>query len=161
MIAFFLTAAALMVTAMMVVASQDLVRAVLWLGLCLVVTAGAYAQLAADMLAAIQVMLYAGGVVTLVLFAVMLTPRPDDERPTVELITPEKGLAGGLLFFFAMGMAIIQADLPTGVAPVVSDSQEVGRLFLTDHLLAFEALSVLLLAAMIGAIVIARRRDAS
>jgi len=159
-IAFFLTAAAVMVTAIMVVVSHDLVRSVLWFGLTLVVTAAAYAQLNADMLAAVQIMLYAGGVVTLVLFAVMLTPRPDDERPTVELVTPEKGLAGALLMFFALAMALLRTDVPTGVAPVVSDSQEVGRLFLVDHLLAFEALSLLLLAAMIGAIVIARRRDA-
>jgi NADH-quinone oxidoreductase subunit J len=144
----------------MVVVSEDLIRPVLWFGMTLVITAGAFAQLHADMLAAIQIMLYAGGVVTLMLFAVMLTPRPDDERPTVALITPEKGLAGALLMFFAIGMAVLRTDMPIGLAPVVSDSQEVGRLFLTDHLLAFEALSVLLLAAMIGAIVIARRRDA-
>ncbi len=160
MIAFFVTAAALLVTAVMVVTSKDLVRAVLWLGLSLVVTAGAYAQLAADMLAAIQIMLYAGGVVTLMLFAVMLTPRPDDERPTVALVNPERGFAAALLMFFALAMALLQAELPGGTAVAVSDSQEVGRLFLTDHLLAFEALSVLLLAAMIAAIVIARRRDA-
>ncbi len=160
MIAFLLTAGLLMATAVMVVASRDLVRAVLWLGMSLVVTAGAYAQLNADMLAAIQIMLYAGGVITLMLFAVMLTPRPDDERPSVELITPEKGFAGAALMFFALAMAVLGTDLPSGASPVVSDSQEVGRLFLTDQLLAFEALSILLLAAMIGAIVIARRRDA-
>jgi NADH-quinone oxidoreductase subunit J len=148
-----------MVTAVMVVSNRDLVRAVLWFGLTLVLTAVAYAQLAADMLAAIQVMLYAGGVVTLVLFAVMLTPRPDDERPTLEFVKPERGIGAALVMFFVIAMALMQTDLPNGPV-VVSNSQEVGRLILTDHLLAFETLSVLLLAAMIGAIVIARRRDA-
>ena len=160
MIGFFLTAAILLVPAILVVTTRDLVRSVLWFGLTLVVTAAAYAQLAADMLAAVQVMLYAGGVVTLVLFAVMLTPRRDDERPSVALVKPERGVGAALLMDFALALALMQADLPHGPL-VVSDSQQVGFLFLTDHLLAFEALSVLLLAAMVGAIVLARRRDAA
>ncbi len=159
MIGFLLTAVVLLFAAVKVVTSRDLVRAVLWLGVTLVVTAAAYAQLAADMLAAIQVMLYAGGVVTLVLFGVMLTPRPDDERPTVEMVKPIRGLAVGLLFFFVLAMALVQTPWPAGPG-LISDSQGVGRLFLTEHLLAFEVLSVLLLAAMIGAITISRRRDA-
>ncbi len=159
MIAFFVTATVLMVSAIMVVASRDLVRSVLWLGVVLVVTAAAYAQLAADLLAAVQVMLYAGGVVTLVLFVVMLTPRPDDERPSVAFVTPERGLFAAIAMFFVIAFALMQGELPA--TPLAGpDSAEVGRLFLTDHLLAFEALSVLLLAAMIGAIVVARRRDA-
>jgi NADH-quinone oxidoreductase subunit J len=73
MIAFGITAVLLLASAFMVVSSRDLVRAVLWLAVSLAFTAVAYVQLRADLLAALQIMLYTGGVITLMLFAVMLT----------------------------------------------------------------------------------------
>ncbi|RME26078.1 MAG: NADH-quinone oxidoreductase subunit J, partial [Deltaproteobacteria bacterium] len=74
-ILFAVVALLLVGSALMVVLSMDLVHTVLWLAVGLVTTAVVYVALSADFLAAAQVLLYTGGVVTLMLFAVMLTRR--------------------------------------------------------------------------------------
>ena len=94
MIAFGITATLLLGSAFLVVTTRDLVRAVLWLAVTLVFTAIAYIQLRADMLAAIQIMLYTGGVITLMLFAVLLTWRRDEGKPQLEIIEWARGLLG-------------------------------------------------------------------
>jgi len=160
MIPFYLTAAAMLVSAIMVVRSTDLVRAVLWLSVVLGATAVAFIQLKADLLAVIQVMLYTGGVITLMLFAVLLTWRRDEGKPAAG--RHRQGI-GALLALGTAGLfvaAISRTELPEHTPLVESDSAAVGALFLQQHVVAFEALSVLLLAAMIGAIVLARRSDA-
>lgn len=161
MIAFGITAVLLLASAFMVVMSRDLVRAVLWLAVALVFTAVAFVQLRADMIAAIQVMLYTGGVVTLMLFAVLLTWRRDEGKPQVEIRDTAKGLFGALAVFALLASAILRTELPEAGPQIESNSEAVGALFLQDHIVAFEALSVILLAAMIGAIVLARRKDAA
>ena len=161
MIAFGITAVLLLASAFMVVMSRDLVRAVLWLAVALAFTAVAFIQLRADMLAAIQIMLYTGGVVTLMLFAVLLTWRRDEGKPQIEIRDTAKGALAALSVFALLASAILRTDLPETGPMIESDSEAVGALFLQDHIVAFEALSVILLAAMIGAITLARRKDAA
>jgi len=176
MIAFTVTGIMLLASAVMVVTTRDLVRAVLWLAVTLVFTAIAFIQLRADMLAAIQIMLYTGGVITLMLFAVLLTWRRAEGKPQIEIIEWARGILAAGSFLALIGSAILRSDLPSGPPLSESNSALIGELFLRDsvavehagattelqgHILAFEALSVILLAAMIGAIVIARRRDAA
>jgi len=160
MIPFYATALAILISAVMVVRSSDLVRAVLWLAVVLGSTAVAFILLQADILAVIQVMLYAGGVITLMLFSVLLSWNRDEGKPTAGR---HRQVLGVLLSTAVAGVfiaAIKRTELPE-VSPLTApDSQAVGALFLQQHVLAFEALSVLLLAAMVGAIVLARRRDA-
>ncbi len=159
MIVFGVLAALLIGCALAVVTTRDAVHAVLWLAVALVGTAGAYVALEADFIAAVQLMLYAGGVITLMLFAVMLTDRLTGAKVLIESTGWPRGLALGLGFFGLVAYAILQTELPTG-SLTEPNSQLLGELFLTRHVAAFEALSVLLLAVMIGAIVIARRKDA-
>jgi NADH-quinone oxidoreductase subunit J len=160
-VGFGIIAVCLLVSALFVVRSKNLVHSVLWLSVVLGTTAVLYVFLGAPFLAGIQVLLYTGGVVTLMLFGVMLTRR--HERLMIENETsrhrrvPAALIASG--FFAAVALSVRrQAGLPDARTEPTS-SDEIGRSFLTDHLLAFEVLSVLLLAAMIGAIVLARRRD--
>ena len=157
-LAFALVAAVMLVGAVQVARTDDLVRAIFWLALTLIGTAAAFAMLQADLLAALQVMLYTGGVITLMLFAVLLTRRLDGARAAVTSAGRDSGLFVALGFLLLVLPAVFMSELPAGT-PAVADSSAVGEAFLTKHLLAFEALSVLLLAAMIGAIVIARRKD--
>jgi NADH-quinone oxidoreductase subunit J len=105
-------------------------------------------------------MLYTGGVITLMLFSVMLTWRRKDGKPEIEIIQPLRGILGAGAFLVLLASAILRSDLPEGPVLEHTDSQAVGALFLQEHVLAFEALSVILLAAMVGAIVLARRKDA-
>ncbi len=162
--AFGTAAGALLLSALMVVTSANLVRSVLWLGVTLLITAGIYLGLAAPFMAGIQVLLYAGGVITLMLFGVMLTRRQEGTA----IINEQKGryaaFIGAATLFGAFAGAIYETDgLPTAAETTAdgNSTQGIGYALLTEHLLAFELLSLLLLAAMIGAIVLARRRDHS
>ena len=155
---FWITAALLLICALGVVRSRDLVRAVFWLAGALLVTAAAYVQLKADLLGALQVLLYTGGIVTLMLFAVLLTWEKQDGRPFAEIHAPVRGAACALAFFGIAASAIVRSTIPH-TPLVATDSEGLGALFLVRHVLPFEALSVLLLAVMVGAIALARRSD--
>ena len=152
-------ALAVLAGALGTVLSRNLVHSVIWLALTLVATAGLYARLSAGFLAGAQVLLYAGGVVTLAIFAVMLSSRLDGGP----ILHASRGRARALVV--AAGVAallvavIFAAPLP-GVrsAPPV-DAADLGRSFLGEYVLPFEVLSVLLVAAMVGAIAIARKED--
>ena len=141
------------------VLSKNLVHSVLYLALVLVATAGLYARLSAGFLAGAQVLLYAGGVVTLAIFAVMLSarmeggpiPNESGKRARAPLVAlAVAGLLSGVL---------LQAQITVPASVPVVDAAEIGRSFLGEYVLPFEVLSVLLVAAMIGAIAIARRED--
>ena len=160
MIVFGLLALVLLACAVMVITSKDAVHAVLWLAVALISTAGGFVLLEADFLAAVQLMLYAGGVITLMLFAVMLTERLEGSKVSIESKGWARGLLVGLAFFGVVAATIFQTEGLPSASLEAPDSQLLGELFLTRHVAAFEALSVLLLAAMIGAIVVARRKDA-
>ncbi len=158
-ILFAVVALLLVGAALMVVLSTDLVHTVLWLAVGLVTTAVVYVALSADFLAAAQILLYTGGVVTLMLFAVMLTRRLSGVGIT---ITRGQGWLRAVVFSVATLGLVAAAVLKSGVGagpmpPMAADTQALGALFLTDLVVPFEALSLLLLAAMVGAVVLARR----
>lgn len=158
-IAFAVIAAALLASAFMAVSTKNLVRSVLWLALTLFCTGALYVTLEADFLASMQVILYTGGVITLMLFTVMLT---DEIHRVDRTSTSGRRMAGGLLaacVFGAISAVVWVSDLPALPETTTITAKAIGRSFMTEHLLAFEALSMLLLAAIIGAIVLARRRD--
>jgi len=159
-ILFVLVAFGTLVSAVMVVRTADLVRAVLWLAASLVATAGLYALLDAGFLAAMQLLLYTGGIITLMLFAVMLVRR-GPEAPTAGLIAnPGRALTASLAVFGLVAFTVAEAGLPTEPGAGGSPSAKLlGQVLLGPLALPFEALSVLLLAAMVGAIALARRKD--
>lgn len=144
--------------AVQVVRSDDLVHVVLWLAVTLVATAGLYVMLDAGFLAAIQLLLYTGGVITLMLFSVMLARRDGGNVPAGGW---GNNLRAGLVVLAlagVVGMAIWRGGAPGHVAMI--SPAELGAVVMNDLALPFEVLSVLLLAAMVGAIVLSRRKDA-
>lgn len=160
---FILAAAAVLVSAFRVVTSPDLVRSVFWLAAMSMTVAAFFVLLHSGFVGAVQVLLYTGGVVTLMLFGVMLTVTvTGSSKASIphESHNHVKGvLVSGVLFLLMAG-AILSSPLPDRPPPDTT-ARDIGRAFLTDWLLSLEALSVLLLAAMIGAIVLARREDPS
>ncbi len=152
----------LLVGSIQVVRSPNLVRSVFWLAGTLVATAALLVWLEAPFLAGIQIVLYAGGVITLLLFGVMLTYRESEvtvpnpvHRPGAAFVA-----AGALLAILLSAIWTTPQLEPTAMRPTHEVSAgPIGAMFLQEQLLAFEVLSVLLLAAMIGAIVLARRSD--
>ena len=158
-VAFAVLAACILGGGFMAVTSRNLVHSVLWLAISLLSTAGLYALLDASFLAAIQVILYTGGVITLILFGVMLTEQGNGPGATNESHRRPVAALMALAMFGLMATALWQGAPKNSGEIVFVGAKQIGRSFLTQHLLAFEALSILLLAAMLGAIVIARRRD--
>jgi len=154
-----LLAGVILLGALGTVISKDLVRAVLWLALTLVATAGIYLKLLAGFLAGTQVLLYAGGVITLAIFAVMLSQRVEGAGVRQE----SRGLVVGALAAIAVGgvlvAGILAAPLAAAAAVPPPSVTDLAASFMGEFLLPFEVLSVLLVAVMVAAITIARRTD--
>jgi NADH:ubiquinone oxidoreductase subunit 6 (subunit J) len=143
-----------------VVLSKNLFHAVLWLAFALTGTAGVFLLLDAEFLAAVQLLLYAGGIVTVVVFAIVVTERLVGER----LSQTSRHLAGGAIVAAALLWLIVRA---MGARPLTMTrpaiegdvTRIVGESVLTKFVLPFELLGVLMLAAMLGAMYFARPED--
>jgi NADH-quinone oxidoreductase subunit J len=165
-IAFYTLSAFILGFAVMVVTTKDTVHSVLFLVLDFLFVAALYVLLGAEFLAAIQILVYAGGIVVLYLFVVMLV---NLKRPPEAYSDPRRRstIGFGLAIAVLVELAAIagwsyakpmQAVATTAAAmPVTGNTQEVGWLLYTSYLIPFEIASMLLLVAMIGAIVLAKR----
>ena len=156
--AFTILSLLVIVAAWRVVTTQNVVRAALALVVVLAGMAPLFIMLAAEFVAVIQVLVYVGAVVVLFLFGIMLTRSPTDvpEDPDNRRRWPGLIVAVGL--FGALWFSLTDAFGNTSVDPKrVSDTADVGSNLLRENVIAFEAVSVLLLAALIGAIVLARQ----
>jgi NAD(P)H-quinone oxidoreductase subunit 6 len=124
---------------------------------CFLGIAGLYVQLSADFLAAVQILVYVGGTLTLILFAVMLTSRIEDIR-TSNTATG-RGAAFGIVavVLLLLGKVATMTSWPAQDRPQMPATAKLGHAFLSEYLLPFEIGSVVLLGAMIGAVVLARR----
>jgi NADH-quinone oxidoreductase subunit J len=143
-------------SAALVVSTRHVVRAGLWLVVALGAVAGLYLVLTAELVAWVQVLLYVGAVVVLLLFAVMLTRAPigasdDLNRPRWAGVCVGGGAAVGLVALLVYGYRWSRVDLPAA-----GTAEQLGKDIFRSWVLPFEVLSVLLLAALVGAIVISR-----
>jgi NADH-quinone oxidoreductase subunit J len=131
---------------------------VLYLALSLTATAGLFLALDAEFLAAVQLLLYAGGVVTIAVFAIVVTERlVGDITQTSRQLFTGFVMAGALL----VALLVIFRRAPLTVPrPAVSGdlTRAIGQSLLTTYVLPFELLGVLFLAALIGALYFAPRR---
>jgi NADH-quinone oxidoreductase subunit J len=150
---FWLFAALLVASALGVVLSRNLYHAAYCLAGALVTTALFYLLLTAPLLAAVQILLYTGGVLTLVVFVMVMTAQQDDTRRW------RKPLWAALLSAAVFLVLAVNAGRVSGApqAGGLESGQQVGVAVFTDYVVAFELLSVLLLAAIFGALVIARK----
>jgi NADH:ubiquinone oxidoreductase subunit 6 (subunit J) len=162
-VAFSVCAVCALLSALAVVRSSSLVHAVLWLGVVLLTTAALYAMLDASFLAGAQVLLYVGGVITLMIFGVMITRRHGPSEPLLEEppSAPAAGVAAVLFVLIAWAVLTTDGLDAPGASPAPGGAADLGRALMREHVMAFETVSMLLLVAIVGAIVIARRRDAA
>ena len=119
--------------------------------------AGLYAYLSADLVAVIQLMVYVGGVLILILFAVMLTARIAD----VKVSNRSWGLLPGILILLAVGVLLVLVAVRVywprvPAAPAEPTASGIGDALLGPYVLPFEVISILLLAALVGAVTLAR-----
>ncbi|MBI4608758.1 MAG: NADH-quinone oxidoreductase subunit J [Candidatus Rokubacteria bacterium] len=158
--AFWGLALVLLASSLAVVLSRNLFHSVLYLAVALVTTAGLFLHLEAEFLAAVQILLYAGGVVTIVVFAIMLTERLVGERLTQTNRQLANGAIVSVTVLVALLLFLTRGNLPRERPPLTGDlTQQIGRDLLTRFVLPFELLAVLFLAALLGALFFARRED--
>ncbi len=155
---FYTLAAAAIAGAIALIVAKKIFHSALFLTLTLGSVAGTYVILGADFLAAVQVLVYVGAIMVLIIFGIMLTPQ-NVELPDIG--GTGQAMAGTIvsvaIFVAAAGVLITSAWPRSSATPIdVPTTQTIGVGLLTTHALPFEIASVLLLLAMIGAIVIAR-----
>ena len=158
-IAFWILASLAVISSAAVVLLRDIFRASLFLILSFLAVAGIYILLQADFLAVAQVLIYVGAISVLLIFAIMLTRDTQQGNPSNRLSAPGAFLAG--VIFSAIIVAIFTTDWPlSSGTPPESTTELLADALFNRFVLPFEVASVLLLAAMIGAIVIARPKEA-
>ena len=162
-IAFVVIGVAAVVGAFRVVTARNVVRAALYLVITLSAVAGVYLLLGAEFVAWVQILIYVGAIVILFLFGLMLTKAPIGREA---LDNQQRGVAAFVALGVLAGLVFLINDaFDLGTAEKIpafhGDTASVGNAIFSGYVLPFEAVSFLLLAALIGAVVLARRDDSS
>lgn len=167
LIVFYCLAAVIVVSSILAVTSRRMLRAATYLLIVLICTAGLYLMLNYHFLAVVQLSVYAGGILILFIFAILLTssrgdktePR-DKRRMASGLVTAIAGIV--ITAWVTMKNVFLYGDNTTIAGDQEINMKEIGHALMgTDkyeYLLSFEALSVLLLTCAVGGILIARKR---
>jgi NADH:ubiquinone oxidoreductase subunit 6 (subunit J) len=155
---FLLFGGILLGTALMVVIGRNIIRSGLWMISCFAALAGLYVLLGATLVAAAEVLIYIGAISVLVLFAIMLT---QSKAGPARLVFHHQAWAAALV---AVGLALLLTLVVASTAwpgvqaqRLASPADQLARLLFSDYVLAFEVVSVLLLAAVIGGVFLAKR----
>lgn len=164
-IMFSVFSAIIVIFSILTVTSRRILRAATFLLFVLVATAGLYFMLRFNFLAAIQLTLYAGGIVVLIIFSILLTSQVGQklDLPSVSkrIFAAIAAVAGALVCI----LAILNYNFPTAISDLSTERtniDEIGKAMISTekfgYALPFEVISILLLAAMIGSIIIAKKR---
>jgi NADH-quinone oxidoreductase subunit J len=153
-------ALAALVGAYMAVTHRQALVAALFLVLNLLSVAVLYVLLEAPFVAAVQVIVYAGAIMVLFLFIIMLLDLRHEEGRQSGLLQRALAAAGGAAFFLLLARGALREPAPQDAASrgALGTAEAVAALLFSDYLIPFELISVLLLAALVGAVVVARRR---
>jgi len=166
LVLFYIFSTIAVVSAILVITRHNVVHSAAFLGATLFAVAGIFLTLHAEFLAGVQVIVYVGGILVLFVFVIMLisVERAEHERQfnrqwTIALIT------SGLLIleigyglFRGRGTFVLPAAVIPPAVPATGNSEMVGSALYTTYLLPFEIASILLLVAIVGAVVLAKRR---
>jgi len=166
-VAFYLFGAVAVAASLLVIAQRNPIYSVLLLIASFGALSGLYVLLDAPFVAVIQIIVYAGAIMVLFLFVVMLLNAAHEETPLDERVHPllrpgpmRFGVALAVLLIvelaWSLGRAGDSGNFPSGAVTSVA---AIGRLLFTDYAFPFEVTSVLILVAMVGAVVLARREE--
>ncbi len=164
LIMYLIVALAMIIFSVMAVTTRKILRAATYLLFTLFAAAVVYFMLDYEFLGAVQIAVYAGGIVVLFVFAILLTSRPGDNT---ERLTSKSRLLGGIAALATLviaGYALVSRCMVFAAKPAMEapDMKAIGSTLLGtgagEYLLPFEAVSVLLLACIIGGVVVARKR---
>jgi len=158
---FWILSVVILVSSLMVVSLKNVFHCALALIVCLFAIAGIYLLLDAEFLAAAQVLIYVGAVAILMIFAIMLTTKLADRG--YEQLSKGAMVAFCVCVVFMSGILFLIYTTPAKLwgysdkALPADNVATIGKYLMTEYMLPFEVVSVLLLTALIGAIVLARR----
>lgn len=155
---FYILAAVIVGSGVMVVTLKNVFHSLLFLVLCLFSVAGIYVLLHAEFVAAVQVLIYVGAVTVLLIFAIMMTAKiySPSTRQFNEQVVPGLIIVGAILVVTLWVLSRTAWKVSTDVFAGQS-TMAIGKSLLTTYVLPFEVVSIVLISALIGAIIIARR----
>jgi NADH:ubiquinone oxidoreductase subunit 6 (subunit J) len=159
-LAFLALAGVMLGAAFLVVLGRNIIRSGLWMILSFAALAGIYALLGATLVAAAQVLIYIGAISVLVLFAIMLTQSKAGPAKLVFHHQAWAAAIASIMLAVILVVVILATQWPLAAdGPIFVTAQTIARLLFGDYVLAFEVVSVLLLAAVIGGVFLAKRED--
>ncbi|MFJ2114608.1 MULTISPECIES: NADH-quinone oxidoreductase subunit J [unclassified Streptomyces] len=161
-IAFLLVGLLTLGAALVTVTTKQLVHAALWLVVALGGLAVEYLLLTAEFIAWVQVLIYVGSIVVLLLFGLMLTKAPIGRSPDADSGNRPVALAVAVVAAASLVWVVVDAFRTTWIeldGPTQGSTEVSGQFLFRNWVLPFEALSVLLLAALVGAIVLSRKNS--
>ena len=156
-ILFYIFSALVLLCGALVILSRNPVNSAMFLVLSIISMAALFVLLHAFFLAAVQVLVYAGAVIVLFLFVIMLLDLKEEQRRKIKTFGATTGILSVLAIAFVFRRSLAQTSLTT--APVMAEggTLDLGRILFTRYALPFEILSVLLLVAMIGVILLSKK----
>ena len=159
LILFFVLAALALAGAVSLIAQRHPIHSALSLIVVMVSLAGLYLLLGAEFVAAVQIIVYAGAIMVLFVFVIMLLNAGAEERTNLSRLARIAGLPLSLALTAVLAVIVIKAVRPAGVIQPVSSTatRDLARLLFTDYVFPFELTSFLILIAILGAIVLAQR----
>ena len=157
LVTFYCIAAVVLVSALLAVTLKNLFHSALFLALSLVGVAGIYLFLGAEFLAAIQVLIYVGAIVTLIIFVIMLTAKISDK--SIRQTNQQKFISFivAMSIFILLSSIILKKEIVHTFIRENVKVSDIGRELITTYGLPFEVISVVLLIALIGAIILSRK----
>ncbi len=154
---FMTLALVLLVAGLLVVTMRDIIRCALAMIVCFAALAGLYVMASAPFVAAAEVLVYIGAISVLVLFAIMLTETKAAPSRLVFQTQARSALVAGVLLAIVIVLAVVSTAWPLAPGLIPTDTVGVAAALFGAYVLPFEIVSVLLLAAVIGGVFLAKR----
>jgi NADH-quinone oxidoreductase subunit J len=149
----------MVVSAIRVVTVKNVVHAAMYLVVVLAGVAAQYILLASEFIAAAQVLVYIGAIAVLILFAVMLTQAKNAPTRLVFQTQAIPAAIAAVVLAVLIALAVTVTDWGDVAGPIVTDTEALAKLLFDQYVLPFEIVGVLLLAAVVGGVFLAKRED--
>ena len=147
---------------LLMVLTKNVIHGAYGLAVVLLCVAALFVLLNAEFLAVIQLFMYAGGVVVLLIFGIMITNRKTNGPPITSHVNVFIGSLVSLVFFLIIGKLLMESEIAWASKEITTDQvSQIGKLLMTDHLIAFELIALLLLAVLVGAALLAKKSNES
>ena len=154
---FWILASLMIIAGLLVVTMKDIIRCGLAMIVCFGALAGIYVLMGAPLIGAAQVIVYIGAISVLILFAIMLTQTKDAPSRLVFQTQVGPAAVASVVIAIVIALAVTATDWGASAERVIAGANLVAKVLFTDFVLPFEIVSVLLLAAVVGGVFLAKR----